>query len=26
MRRGFDYETIKPVIDQVMGDCGESGD
>jgi regulatory protein len=26
MRRGFDYETIKPVIDQVLGDRGESGD
>ena len=26
MRRGFDYETIKPVIDQVLGDRGEIGD
>lgn len=26
MRRGFDYETIKPVIDQVLGDRGETSD
>jgi regulatory protein len=23
MRRGFDYETIKPVIDGVLGNGGE---
>ena len=23
MRRGFDYETIKPVIDQVLGGGGD---
>jgi regulatory protein len=26
MRRGFDYETVKPVIDQVLGDRGKTGD
>jgi regulatory protein len=26
MRRGFDYETIKPVIDQVLGDRGGEGE
>jgi regulatory protein len=26
MRRGFDYETIKPVIDQVLGDRGGDGE
>jgi regulatory protein len=25
-RRGFDYETIKPVIDQVLGDKGDEVD
>lgn len=23
MRRGFDYETVKPVIDEVLGEAGE---
>jgi regulatory protein len=26
MRRGFDYETIKPVIDQVLGNHGGDGE